>query len=113
MKKVKFIILSIWNYFKDSWEGEDHKFSYKRISQFLFVWLMTFMIIKDKIQSRWTFYAFLTIAVLFSLTAALITVPQLIKMIKYYSKSKSETFGGSFNDPINKDDNVPPGQLPV
>ena len=112
MIKIKSIIISIWNYFRPSFESDDKKFSYKRASTFVFVWLIIFMIIKDKVQSQWSFYTFLVIAVLFALTSALITVPQLIKMIKYYSKSKSETFGG-YNDPINKDENIPPGNLPT
>lgn len=115
MKGFVIGILAIWNYIRNSWEGEDGKFSYKRTTQFIFVWLMVYMIMKDKVQTRWNFYAFLTLAVLFGLTATIITVPQLIKMMKYYSKSKRG--GMDFDDTDigrrEDGDDIPPGQLPT
>jgi hypothetical protein len=88
MSKITQIISSVFNYVRNSWEGEDGKFSYKRASQFIFVWLMVFMIIHGGINSQWSFYTFLVLAVLFTLTAAIITVPQLIVMIKSYVQAK-------------------------
>jgi hypothetical protein len=82
------VIRAIWNYFRDSWEGEDHKFSYRRFSQYLFMSLMAILALEDKTQTRWGFYTFLTAGILFALTATVITVQQLILMIKYYSQTK-------------------------
>lgn len=93
---MKKYLLIIWNYFRNSWEGEDGKFSYKRASQFTFVWLMVYMILNNFVNTRWHYYTFLTVAILFALTAAAITVPQLIQMIKEYS-NKRKSYHDMFN----------------
>ncbi len=105
------VILAIWNYVRNSWEGEDKLFSYKRASQFVFVWLIVFMVLQNRTDSRWNFYTFLTLAILFSVTAAIITVPQLIKLIKYYCRSKKNREDDEDNNDLGG--GIPPGQLPT
>lgn len=75
----------IWEYFRSSIEGDDHKFSYRRFSQFLFMHLLIVLALRG-ITSQWEFYTFLTVSINFALTSAILTVQQLILMIKYWSK---------------------------
>jgi hypothetical protein len=86
---VKKIINTIWNYLRPSWEDELNQFSYKRASQYAFLILMSFMVISDRIRDEFTFNAFLVLSILFALTAMVITVPQLIKLLKNYVDAKS------------------------
>ncbi|MCO5285227.1 MAG: hypothetical protein M9898_02295 [Chitinophagaceae bacterium] len=96
------MIKIIWNYFKPSWEGEDGKFSYKRASVFVFVWCMVALAFR-RIQDPWEFYTFLTFAVLYALQSAIITVAQLIFLLKYKLKRDEETV----------DNDEPCGDIPM
>lgn len=82
---MKRALKTVWDYFRPSWEGTDKKFSYKRFSQFIFLHLMVMMVVKG-ISSQYEYYTFLTLAVIFTLVAGIMTVQELILMIKYYSK---------------------------
>lgn len=81
-------ISAVWNYLKNSWEDEQGHLSYKRVSQFIWSWLIVITVLKGTITGRWEFYTLLALMILFSITATLITVPQVIEMIKNYSGSK-------------------------
>lgn len=70
--------IAVWDYMRNSWEGDDGKFSFKRASAFVFIWLMVFMILRNRVSSQYGFYSFLVLAVLFALIVAIITVAQLI-----------------------------------
>ena len=78
MKKV---CSSVWNYFKDSWEGEDGKFSYKRASILMFVIMMVKLAL-FRITNQWEYYTFLTFAILFAVQSSMITIQQLIIFAK-------------------------------
>jgi len=79
-------IKAIWDYFRPSWEGNDNKFSYKRASQFVFLHLMIVIAYRG-VTNEWEFKTFLVLAVIFALVAGIMTVAELILMIKYYSKN--------------------------
>jgi len=87
----------IWDYFRPSWEDETNKFSYKRASQFIFMLLITRMIMNG-IDNEWEFKALLVIATLFSLTAMVITVPQLLQAFKYWTKTKKVDYTTSIEE---------------
>lgn len=99
-------LIAFWDYFRPSWEGYDKKFSYKRFSQFLFMWLIAYLVLNG-IHDEWTFKTFVVLAILFSLTATIITTPDLIKMIKYYSRSQRTDY---YNPGIYQDSHT--GELP-
>lgn len=80
MKKA---VLKIWNYFKDSWEGEDGKFSYRRFSQYIFLFCMIYMAAVHRLNDQWQWYAFLTFGILYTIISLSITVQQLITLVKY------------------------------
>lgn len=82
-------ISAIWNYVKNSWEDEQGHLSYKRISQFIWSWLIVITVLKGAVSTKWEFYTLLALIVLFALTAAMITVPQLITLVKSYGKIPS------------------------
>jgi len=84
---MKRIIKAIWDYFRPSWEGNDNKFSYKRASQFVFLHLMVVLAYRG-VANEWEFKTFLVLAIIFSLVAGIMTVAELILMIKYYSKKE-------------------------
>lgn len=91
MKQLKRYLKNFWNYFRPSWEGPDNNFSYKRFSQFLWMLLIARQLVNG-VHDQWSFYAFLTLAVLFSLTATIIGVPDLIKLVKYGSQIKKTDY---------------------
>lgn len=99
------MIKIIWNYFKPSWEGEDGKFSYKRASIFVFVWCMVALAF-NRIQNPWEFYTFLTFAILYSLQSAIITVAQLMFILKD-NKLKEEVEKLPDPDPTANDSSSP------
>jgi hypothetical protein len=72
----------IFDYLRPSFEGDDGKFSYKRVSQFVFTAVMVVMPIRPGIHDKYSWYVFLTFAVLFALVAAIISVPQIISLAK-------------------------------
>lgn len=74
-------LISIWNYIKNSWEGDDGKLSYRRVSQYIFLIAMLKMAFKppaNDIELK-VFYCFVA---LYSVVACLITIPQLITILK-------------------------------
>lgn len=79
----------IWSYFKDSWEGEDGKFSYKRATILVFVIMMVKLAL-FRIQNKWEFYTFICFAVLYLLQTSIITASQLIVLLKYKLKLKED-----------------------
>jgi hypothetical protein len=89
-------ISAIWDYVRNSWEDEQGHLSYKRISQFIWSWLIVVQVLKGSVTGRWEFYTLLALIVLFSLTAAMITVPQLITLVKSYNRLPEH------EDPIEK-----------
>jgi hypothetical protein len=72
---------SAWNYLKPSWEGEDGKPSYRRASQFVFLVLISFMVLKGLTLQQWGFWTFLVLCLAFLLLAAIITADQILKGI--------------------------------
>jgi hypothetical protein len=107
MKKLGKAIAAVWTYLRPSLEGDDGKFSWKRATQFIFVWLMIFIVLRDQVQTEWQFYTFLTIAVLFSLTATIMTVSQLLIMFKAWSKKdKASGYIDSFNSNNEPNENI-------
>ena len=86
------ILHNIWNYVRNSWEGPDGKFSYRRATQFVFVQLMVFMIVNDRVTTEYQFYTFLTVAALFAFVAHLITPKQAIEGMKAAAELKQHTY---------------------
>lgn len=80
--KLRNPFTAVWDYFRPSWEGDDGKFSYKRASQFVFTAILAYMAVTSKVHEKYSWYVFITIGVLFALTAAIISVPQLITLAK-------------------------------
>ena len=107
-KRFSFLryIIAVWDYFRPSWEDNKGKFSYKRASQFAFLFLMILMAVRG-VTGPWEFNTFLTIAILFSVTATVITIPELILMLKYYSQSRKFNYWNSDynNDETTEDQN--------
>lgn len=79
---------NLWIYFKDSWEGKDGKFSYRRFSQYIFLICMVKMGFKPP-QNNLELNVFYVFAALYSLVATIITVQQLIELLKLYKEIKS------------------------
>jgi hypothetical protein len=74
-------IVAIWRYIKNSWEGDDGKLSYRRVSQYIFLVAMLKMAFRppaNDIELK-VFYCFVG---LYSIVACLITIPQLITILK-------------------------------
>jgi hypothetical protein len=74
--------MKIWNYFKDSWEDKDGKFSYRRFSQYIFLLCMIKIGFKPPVN-QYELTVFIVFAALYALVAALITAQQLIELLKY------------------------------
>jgi hypothetical protein len=72
----------IWNYLKPSWEGEDGKPSYRRMSQLVFIALIIFIVVKGQTQSQYGFYSLIVLCLTFLLLAAIISADQIISCIK-------------------------------
>lgn len=91
----------IWNYVKPAIEGDDGKFSYKRMSQIVFLHLFVYLAIKGP-ATIFAFHTLLLIAVLFALTAVIITVPQLLKMLSTAKDIVTITSSTVTNDTTTK-----------
>lgn len=92
------IITPIWNYFKDSWEGPDGKFSYRRATQFIWTWAMIYMIVTARQaggMTKFEFYSFLTIAILWVLTAGMLSFEQLFRVAKLTLPGRLRRTGGN------------------
>lgn len=74
--------MKIWIYFKDSWEGKDGKFSYRRFSQYIFLVCMIKMGFKPPVN-RYELVVFIVFASLYALIATIITAQQLIELLKF------------------------------
>ena len=72
----------IWIYFKDSWEGRDGKFSYRRFSQYIFLLCMIKMGFKPP-ANQYELTVFIIFASLYAIIATIITAQQLIELLKY------------------------------
>lgn len=71
---------TVWEYFKDSWEGTDGKFSYRRFSQYVFLVCMIKCGFKPP-TNEWEFKVFIVFASLYALLASILTVQQLIELL--------------------------------
>lgn len=83
MKKLKLTLLKIWDYFRNSWEGTDGKLSYRRVSQYIFLGCMTKMAFGVGVHGVWSFYTFLTFSILYTLVATIMTVEQIMTLLKF------------------------------
>lgn len=79
-----------FDYFKPSFEGEDGKFSYRRVMQYTFGFLLVYMVLKGDWNVPYYYYAFATIAALYSLSSALMTVQQLIQLTTAFRYGKGD-----------------------
>lgn len=80
--KVGGVFLSIWRYFKDSWEGPDGKFSYRRCSQYAFLVIILKMALKGQ-MAQYDFYTLVVISSLYLIMALALSVEQIINLVKY------------------------------
>lgn len=78
---MKNFLIRAWNYFKNSWEGDDGKASWKRISQYVFV--VSMIGAGRRVHDQWSFYTFLTFAVIYVLVAAIMTWQQVISLLRF------------------------------
>jgi hypothetical protein len=89
-------------YLAPSWEGEDGKFSYRRASQFVFIFLIAYMIIEGTTLTNWGFWTFMTLILAFLLLAGMITAGQIIAGIKGLSGGVTRTIEQTITkDPPN------------
>lgn len=102
-KHKRSFLVRTWDYFRPSWEGNDGRFSYKRACQFVFTGLLVYMV-KKGVESQWSFYTFLTVAVLFALVAAIMSVPQFLELTKNIGAIRNNTFTNPGAYPLN--DNI-------
>lgn len=100
MRKILFLV---WNYFKDSWEGNDGKFSYKRASILMFVVMMVKLAL-FRITNEWEYYTFLTFAILFALQSSMITIQQLIMFAKTRFESTEDETASPYVEPLPEED---------
>lgn len=75
------VFLSIWTYFKDSWEGPDGKFSYRRFSQYIFLVILIKLSLWDG-KTKFDFYTLCLFAFLYLVMALMMSVEQIIKLVK-------------------------------
>lgn len=90
MKTIWSWIVTVFLYFSPSFEGEDGKFSYRRVMQYTFGFLIVYMVMKGDWSVTNYFYAFLTICVLYALSATLMTVQQLIQLTTAFRYGKGQ-----------------------
>lgn len=109
---MKKLIKRLWNYVKPAIEGDDGKFSYKRMSQIVFLHLFVYLAIKGP-ASVFAFHTILLVAVLFALTAVVITVPQLIKMLSTAKDIITVTSSTITNDTTTKNATIKATSTPV
>lgn len=105
---VKCGCLKVWHYFAPSWEGPDGKFSYRRATQFVWVWCMVYMIVTARQSggsTQYEFYQFLTVAILFTLTVGLLSFEQLFRLAKLTAPLKLME---AENDPPGRTEENPP-----
>lgn len=69
----------LWAWLRPSLEGDDGKASYRRLSALVFILLICYMVLADKIQSNIHLYAFYGLLGTFLLLAAVITTSDIIK----------------------------------
>lgn len=69
-----------FKYISHSWEGPDGQFSYKRASQFVFIFLLSYLVLKDRIQTAYGFYSLVVLCATFLLLAKIITPKELIEL---------------------------------
>jgi len=85
------VLRKIFDYIKPSWEGDDGKFSYRRISQLIFILLIFKITMLGMTQTQWGFYTLLTLCITFLLLAAIISADQIIKALHGISGLRSLT----------------------
>ena len=85
MAKRRNIIIRTWDYFRNSWEGDDGKFSYRRFCQYILMGIAINMVASGQAQNQYGFYTLLTILVIWCLITAIITVQQLMMFMRYYT----------------------------
>lgn len=96
------IIKNVWSYIKPSWEGEDGQFSYRRASQFVFIFLIVHIVLSGKIINPYGFYALIVLVITFLLTAMIISVPQLLQLLGELNQLKKiNPFKADGNEPPN------------
>lgn len=88
MKNFYIKLKKALKYIAASWEGDDGKFSYKRASQFVFIFLIVFLVIKGNIQTQFGFYAMVSLCITFLLLAGIITAQQILSCFQEINKLK-------------------------
>jgi hypothetical protein len=78
---------AIWDYFRKSWEGKDGKFSYRRAFQYAFG-ISAIVIGNQSGLTETQFKVVFLFSMLFILMAGLMTVQQLIELLKYEKLSQ-------------------------
>lgn len=73
-------VIKTFNYIRVSWEGPDGQFSYKRASQFVFICLIVFLVVSNRIQNQYSFYTLLALLTTFLLLAKIITPKEIIEL---------------------------------
>lgn len=84
------MITKILQYLKPSFEGIDGKLSYRRASQFVFIVLLSFMVLTGKTETQYQFYTLVALIVAFLLLASIITSQQIIEAIKSLAEKRKE-----------------------
>lgn len=80
----------LFTYIAVSWEGPDGKFSYKRASQFVFIFLLSWLVLKDKIETPYGFYSLVVLCATFLLLAKIITPKELIELKNFKAEINAE-----------------------
>lgn len=94
-------LIKTFNYVKVSWEGPDGQFSYKRASQFVFVSLIVFLVVSNRIQNQYSFYSLIALLAAFLLLAKIITPKELLELKqqgKIFEESAPINETGEAND---------------
>lgn len=95
----------MWDYFRNSWEGEDGKFSYRRFSQYIFLGLVMFLVITGQTNNQYGFYTMITLITVWLLVTAIITVQQLIILLKFTMPFKRLRYeNDTYEDPLDDPD---------
>lgn len=80
--KRKNFVTRFVDYMRPTWEGGDGKISYRRSSQFVFIFLMVFVVVTGKTLTLYGIWTLVILALVFLLLAAIITGQQIIEGIK-------------------------------
>lgn len=107
MTKKQNILSKIWCYFKDSWEGKDGKFSYRRFSQYIFLVCMIKCGFRPP-SNQYEYGVFLIFAVLYALIASIITAQQMIELLKYKLPKDILAGGTDDNGGSKQEDTIAP-----